>query len=141
MALAVVRVSIGYFQFLNVYCTVHKKDFVFLARVRVSSQYFPVLDVISYSCARKRSWLSLWLGLALDMFQFLNVYRTVHNKDLVFHARVMVRSQYFPVLDCILYSSARTRSWLSLWLGLAVDIFQFLECVSYSTQEGLRVSR
>ena len=196
MALAVVRVSIGYFQFLNVYCTVHKKDFVFLARVRVSSQYFPVLDCISYSCARKSSWLSLWLGLALDMFQFLNVYRTVHKKDFVFHARVRVRSQYFPVLDCIVYSSARTRSWLSLWLGLAVDIlqfwnvyrivrkkdfvflamvkvsspyfpvldcisyncarrrswlslwlglavdiFQFLECVSYSTQEGLRVSR
>ena len=125
MALAVVRVSIGYFQFLNVYCTVHKKDFVFLARVRVSSQYFPVLDCISYSCARKRSWLSLWLGLALDMFQFLNVYRTVHKKDFVFHARVRVRSQYFPVLDCIVYSSARTRSWLSLWLGLAVDILQF----------------
>ena len=59
----------------------------------------------------------------------------------MFHARVRVRSQYFPVLDCILYSSARTRSWLSLWLWLAVDIFQFLECVSYSTQEGLRVSR
>ena len=125
MALAVVRVSIGYFQFLNVYCTVHKKDFVCLARVRVSSQYFPVLDCISYSCARKRSWLSLWLGLALDLFQFLNVYRTVHKKDFVFHARVRVRSQYFPVLDCILYSSARTRSWLSLWLWLAVDIFQF----------------
>ena len=107
MALAVVRVSIGYFQFLNVYCTVHKMDFVFLARVRVSSQYFPVLDFISYSCARKRSWLSLWLGLALDMFQFLNVYRTVHNKDFVFHARVRVRSQYFPVLDCIVYSCAR----------------------------------
>ena len=126
MALAVVRVSIGYFQFLNVYCTVHKKDFVCLARVRVSSQYFPVLDCISYSCARKISWLSLWLGLALDMFQFLNVYRTVPKKDFVFHARVRVRSQYFPVLDCILYSSARTRSWLSLWLGLALDMFQFL---------------
>ena len=98
---------------------------MFPARVRVSSQHFPVLDCISYSCARKRSWLSLWLGLALDMFQFLNVYRTVHKKDFVFHARVRVRSQYFPVLDCILYSSARTRSWLSLWLWLAVDIFQF----------------
>ena len=96
-----------------------------LVVVMVSSGYFPVLDCISYSCARKRSWLSLWLGLALDMFQFLNVYRTVHKKDFVFHARVRVRSQYFPVLDCILYSSARTRSWLSLWLWLAVDIFQF----------------
>ena len=70
MALAVVRVSIGYFPVLNVYRTVGKKDFVFLARVRVSSQYFPVLDCISYSCARKRSWLSLWLGLAVDILQF-----------------------------------------------------------------------
>ena len=117
--------AVDIFQFWNVYRIVGKKDFVFLARVRVSSQYLPVLDCISHSCARKRSGLSLWLGLALDMFQFLNVYRTVHKKDFVFHARVRVRSQYFPVLDCILYSSARTRSWLSLWLWLAVDIFQF----------------
>ena len=71
------------------------------------------------------------------------MYRTVRKKDFVFHARVSVRvrSQYFPVFDCILYSCARKRSWLSLWLGLTVDIFQFLECVSYSTQVGLRVSR
>ena len=114
---------------------------MFPARVRVSSQHFPVLDCISYSCARKRSWLSLWLGLALDMFPFLNVYRTVHKNDFVFLARVRVSSQYFPVVDCITHSCARRRSWRSLWLGLAVDIFQFLECVSYSTQEGLRVSR
>ena len=125
MALAVVRVSSGYFPVLNVYRTVHKKDFVFLARVRVSSQYFPVLDCISYSCARKRSWLSLWLGLALDIFQFLNVYRTVGKKDFVFLSRVRVSSQYFPVLDCISYRCARKRSWLSLWLGLALDILQF----------------
>ena len=57
----------------------------------------------------------------------------------MFLARVRVSSQYFPVLDCISYSCARKRSWLSPWLGLAVDIFQ--ECMSYSTQEGLRVSR
>ena len=47
------------FPFWNVYRTVRKNDFVFLARVRVSSQYFPVLDCISYSCVRKRSWFSL----------------------------------------------------------------------------------
>ena len=41
------------FQFLNIYRTVRKKD-LFLARVRVSSPYLPVLDCISYSCARKR---------------------------------------------------------------------------------------
>ena len=61
---------------------------MFLARVRVSSQHFPVLDCISYSCARKRSWLSLWLGLALDIFPFFNVYRTVGKKDFVFLSRV-----------------------------------------------------
>ena len=127
MALAVVRVSlaVNIFQFLNVYRTVCKKDFVFLARVRVSSQYCPVLDCISYCCAIKRSWLSLWLGNVVDTFQFWNVYRTVHNKDFVFLARVRVSSQYFPVLDYISYSCARKRSWLSLWLGLAVGIFQF----------------
>ena len=117
--------SSGYFQFWNVYRTVRKKDFVFLARVRVSSQYFPVLDCISYSCARKRSWLSLWLGLAVDIFQFWNVYRTVRKKDFVFLARVRVSSQYFPVLDCISYSCARKRSWLSLWLGLAWIFYSF----------------
>ena len=112
------------FQFWDVYRTVRKKDFVFLARVGVISQYFPVLDCISYSCARKRSWFSLWLGLAVDIFQFWNIYRTLRKKEL-FLARVRVSSPYFPVLDCISYSCARKRSWVSLWLGLAVDIFQF----------------
>ena len=112
------------FQFWDVYRTVRKKDFVFLARVGVISQYFPVLDCISYSCARKRSWFSLWLGLAVDIFQFWNIYRTVRKKDL-FLARVRVSSPYFPVLDCISYSCAIKRSWVSLWLGIAVDIFQF----------------
>ena len=65
------------FQFCIAYRTVRKKDFVFLARVTVSSQYFPVLDCISYTCARKRPGLSLWLWLAVDIFQFWNVYRTV----------------------------------------------------------------
>ena len=87
-----------------------------LAGVGVSSQYFPVLDCILYSCARKRSWISLWIGLAVDIFQFLNIYRTVRKKDFVFLARVS--SQYFPVWDCILYSCARKRSWLSLGLGI-----------------------
>ena len=126
MALVVVRVSIGYFQFWNVYRTVRKKDFVFLARVRVSNQYFPVLDCMSYSCAIKRSWLSLWLGLAVDIFQFWKVDRTVRKKDFVFLARVRVSSPYFPVLDCVSYSCARKSSWLLLWLWLAADIFQFL---------------
>ena len=119
--------AVGIFQNLNAYRTVRKKDFVFLARVRVSSQYFPVFDCISYSCARKRSGLSLWLGIAVDFFflQFWDVYRRVRKKNFVFLARVRFSSQYFPVLDCISYSCARKISWVSLWLGLAVDIFQF----------------
>ena len=73
-----------------------------LAGVGVSSQYFPVLDCILYSCARKRSWLSLWIGLAVDIFQFLNIYRTVRKKDMFLsRVRVRVSSQYFPVLFCI----------------------------------------
>ena len=85
---------------------------MFLARVRVISQYFSVLDCVSYSCARKRSWLSLWFGLAVDILQCWNVYRTVRKKDFVFLARVCVSSPYFPVLDCVSYSCARKRSWL-----------------------------
>ena len=46
VALAVVRVSSGYLQLCNVYRTVRKKVFAFLARVRVSNQYFPVLDCV-----------------------------------------------------------------------------------------------
>ena len=113
----------GIVQCWNVYFTVRKNVFVFLARVRVSNQYFPVLDRVSYRCARKRSLLSLWLGLAVDILQCWNVYRTV-RKDFVFLARVSVSSPYFPVLDCVSYSCARKISWLSMWLGLAVDILQ-----------------
>ena len=66
---------------------------MFLARVRVSSDFCPVLYCVSFSCARKRSWLSLWLGLAVDILQFWNVYRTVRKKAFVFLARVRVSSQ------------------------------------------------
>ena len=96
------------FQFWNIYRTVRKKD-LFIARVRVSSPYLPVLDCISYSCARNRSWVSLWLGLAVDISQFWNVYRTVRKKGFVFLARVIVSSQYFPLLDWISYSCAIKR--------------------------------
>ena len=50
---------------------------MFLARVSDISQYFPVMECVSYSCARKRSWVSLCLGLAVNIFQFWNVYHTV----------------------------------------------------------------
>ena len=114
----------GIVQCWYVYCTVRKYVFAFLATVRVSSQYFPVLDCVSYSCARKRSLLSLWLGLAVDILQCWNVYRTVRKKDFVFLARVSVSSPYFSVLDCVSYSCARKRAWLSMWLGIAVDSLQ-----------------
>ena len=134
-----VRLAVDIFQFWNAYRTVRKKDFVFLARVRVSSQYFPVLDCISYTCARKRPWLSLWLGIAVDIFQFWEVYRTVRKKDFVYLARVRVSSQYFPVFDCISYSCARKRSGLSLWLGIAVD-FSFSSFGMYIVEYARRTS-
>ena len=127
------------FQFGIVYRTVRKKDFVFLARVRVSSQYFPVSDCVSYSCAKKRSWLSLWLGLAVGIFQFWNVYRTVLTV-----ARVRVSSQYFPVSDCVSYScakNARRTLCFSLGLGLAVSIFQIWIVYHTVAQERDRGSR
>ena len=62
---------------------------MFLDRVRVSSQSFPVLDCVSYRCARKRSWLSLWLGLAV----YICSVGMVRKKAFVFLARVRVSSQ------------------------------------------------
>ena len=58
--------------------TVRKKDFVFLLGLGLATIYCPVL----YCATRKRSWLSLWLGLAVDILQFWNVYRTVREKAL-----------------------------------------------------------
>ena len=66
---------------------------MFLARVRVSSDFCPVLYCVSFSCTRKRSWLSLWLWLAVDILQFWNVYRTVRNKAFGFLGWVRVSSQ------------------------------------------------
>ena len=107
-------------------------DVLALAKVRVNSQYFPVWDCIPYSCARKRLWLSLWLGLAVSIFSLglyivQNARRTswlslelglavsifslglciiqLRNKEIVALVMVRVSSQYFPVLDCILYST------------------------------------
>ena len=109
-----------------------KKDVLALVSVIGSSQYFPVLDCVSYSwtrktsclslrlglavsivqfglyivqTARRTSWLSLWLGLAVSIFQCLIVYRTECKKDFVGLVMVRVSSQYFPVLDCISYST------------------------------------
>ena len=86
---------------------------MFLARVRVSSDFCPVFYCVSFSCARKRSWLSLWLGLAVDILQFWNVYRTVRKKAFVF----------------------------SLGLGLAVSNFQFWIVYHSVAQERYRGSR
>ena len=113
MALAVVMVSSVYLQCLNGYPTVRKKDFVFLGRVRVSNQYFPVVDCVSHRCARKRSWLSLWLGLAVD------------------------------ICSCVMYivQYARRSSRFLLGLGLAISIFQFWIVYNTVAQERDRCSR
>ena len=114
MALARVRVGRRYFCSLGLYTIqLRKKDVLALARVRVSSQYFPVLVCLSYSYARRTLWLSLEFGLAVSIFS-LGLYTIqLHKKEIVALIMVRVSSQYFPVLDCI----------------------------SYSTQEGLRGSR
>ena len=72
-----------------------KKEIMVPVMVRVSSQYFPVLDCVSYCWARKTSYLSLWLGLAVSIFPFWIVYRTVRKKDFVALAMARVSSQYF----------------------------------------------
>ena len=151
VALVMVRVSCQYFQFGIVYRSERKKDFVALSRVRVScqyfcsfglytiqlrkknalalasvrvsGQYFPLLDCVSYSCARKRLWLSLWLGLAVSIFQFWIVYCTVRKKDFMAFARVRVSSQYFQ------FGIVYHMSCLSLGLGLAVSIFSLGLCI------------
>ena len=78
------------FSFVLSAIQLRKNDVLALARVRASSQYFPVLDCVSYSCARKRAWLSLWLGLAVSIFQFWIVYRTVRKKEFVALALVRI---------------------------------------------------
>ena len=87
-----------------------KRGVLDLARVSVSSQYLPVMDWVSYSWARKASWLSLELWLAVSIFQFWIVYRTVRKIDVLALDSVMVSSQYFTVLDCVSYSCAIMRS-------------------------------
>ena len=63
--------------------------------------------------ARRTSCFSLGLGLAVSIFQFWIIYHTVAQERDRGSRRGFVGSGYFPVL----------------------------ECISYSTQEGLRVSR
>ena len=76
-----------------------------LVSVIGSSQYFPVLDCVSYSWARKTSCLSLGLGLEVSIFS-LGLYTIqLLKKDVLALSRVRVSSQYFPVLDCISYST------------------------------------
>ena len=92
----------------------------------VSSQYFTVLDRVSYSCTIKRSWLSLWLGLAVSIFQFWIIHRTVRKKDTMAPVIVRVIREYFVALvmvrvssqyrDCIPYNYPRRMSWLLLGL-------------------------
>ena len=130
-----------------------KKDVLALVSVIGSSQYFPVLDCVSYSwtrktsclslrlglavsivqfglyivqTARRTSWLSLGLGLAISIFS-LGLYTIqLRKRGVLDLARVSVSSQYLPVMDWVSYSWARKASCLSLWLGLAVSFFQFI---------------
>ena len=82
-----------------------KKDIVALVMVRVSCQYFPVFGLYIVQYARKTSWLSLGLGLEVSIFS-LGLYTIqLRKKDVLALARVRVSSQYFPVLDCISYST------------------------------------
>ena len=133
MALAVVRVSSGYFAVLECISYSTQEGLRVRARVRVSSQYFPVLDCVSFSCARKRSWLSLWLGLAVDILQCWNVYRTVRKKDFVFLARVRVSSQYISSFGlCIIQLRKKEIVALATVVtGLAVLIFCSVGTVGY----------
>ena len=58
-----------------------KKGVLAFARVRVSSQYFTVLDCVSYSCARKKEIMALVM--------------------------VRVSRQYFPVFGLYIVQYAR----------------------------------
>ena len=55
--------------------------------------------------ARRTSCFSLGLGLAVSIFQFWIAYYKLRNKELVALAVVRVSSGYIPVLVCISYSS------------------------------------
>ena len=66
-----------------------------LVMVRDSIQYFSSFGLYILQYARRTQWLSLWLGLAVSIFQFWIVYCTVRKKDFVALARVRVSSQYF----------------------------------------------
>ena len=100
------------FSFVLSAIQLRKNDVLALARVRASSQYLQVLDCVSYSCARKRSWLSLWLGLAVSISPFWIVYRTVRKKDFVALVLVRISKSVFSVWYCLPYSYARIMSWL-----------------------------
>ena len=120
-----------------------KKDVLALVSVIGSSQYFPVLDCVSYSCTIKRSCLSLGLGLAVSIVQFglyivqtarrtswlslglglavsifsLGLYTLqLRNKEVLALAMVRVSSQYSPVLDCVPYSCTIKRSSFGLYI-------------------------
>ena len=87
------------------------------------------------------SWLSLGLGLVVSISSLGLYTLQSRKKDALALARFRVSSQYFPVLDCVPYSYARRLSWLSLGLGLAVSISQFLIVYHTVTQEGFPGSR
>ena len=83
MALAVVRVSSGYFAVLEcISYSTQEATSCFSLGLGLHSQNFQFWIVYHNSCARKRSWLSQWLGLAVYILQCWHVYPTVRKKDI-----------------------------------------------------------
>ena len=83
----------------NVSRTVCKKDFVLRAGVRVSSQYFPVLYCVSFSCARKRC----ATGYTIQNWTIITVTLTLARNTKSF-----LRTVGYPVSNfqfCIVYHS------------------------------------
>ena len=112
LAFARVRVSSQYFTVLDCvsYSCAREKEIMALVMVRVSRQYFPVFGLYIVQYARRTSWLSLGLGLTFSILSLgLNKIQ-LRKKDVLTLARIRVSSQYFPVLDCVSYSCARKRS-------------------------------
>ena len=82
--------------------------------------------------ARRTSCFSLGLGLAVIFVQFCIVYHSVaRERDRGFLAVVMVSSEIFCSFGMYIVRYARRHSCFSLGLGLAVEYFAVLECISY----------
>ena len=145
-----------------------KKDIVALVMVRVSCQYFPVFDCVSYSTqerlrgsrqgqvqksvfsvwdcipysySRRMSWLYLGLGLVFSISQFWIGYHTVvQERDHGSRYGYGQQSVFSSFGLCII--QLRKKEIVALVMVRdSSQCFPVLDCISYSTQEGLRGSR